>query len=144
MSKILRDLHRSCQKEDGSDDQRKGTQLLEVYAVEIQMHTEQKNTKQLKQLYNSALGVKSAIPHPRIMGIIRECGGKMHMAERTWADAATDFFEAFKSYDEVLWPLHPPLPSASRAPLGWFRAPHPVPQVLGASKHADEQHREPV
>lgn len=35
------------------------------------------------------------------MGIIRECGGKMHMAERQWADAATDFFEAFKNYDEA-------------------------------------------
>jgi COP9 signalosome complex subunit 2 len=101
MAKILRDLHRSCQNEDGSDDQRKGTQLLEVYAVEIQMYTEQKDTKKLKQLYTRALGVKSAIPHPRIMGIIRECGGKMHMAERTWTDAATDFFEAFKSYDEA-------------------------------------------
>ena len=101
MAKILRELHRSCQTEDGADDQRKGTQLLEVYAVEIQMHTEQKNTKALKQLYTRALSVKSAIPHPRIMGIIRECGGKMHMAERSWADAATDFFEAFKSYDEA-------------------------------------------
>lgn len=25
----------------------------------------------------------------------------MHMAERQWADAATDFFEAFKNYDEA-------------------------------------------
>ncbi|KAF3618966.1 COP9 signalosome complex subunit 2 [Capsicum annuum] len=54
-----------------------------------------------KELYNKALSVKSAIPHPRIMGIIRECGGKMHMAERQWAEAATDFFEAFKNYDEA-------------------------------------------
>jgi COP9 signalosome complex subunit 2 len=37
------------------------------------------------------------------MGVIRECGGKMHMHERSWAEAATDFFEAFKSYDEVGW-----------------------------------------
>eukprot|EP00959_Pyramimonas_sp_CCMP1952_P059883 1250865-Pyramimonas_sp.AAC.1 len=29
-----------------------------------------------------------------------ECGGKMHMAERMWAHAHTDFFEAFKNYDE--------------------------------------------
>lgn len=28
---------RSCQREDGSEDLKKGTQLLEVYAVEIQM-----------------------------------------------------------------------------------------------------------
>lgn len=25
----------------------------------------------------------------------------MHMAERQWADAAMDFFEAFKNYDEA-------------------------------------------
>ena len=51
----------------------------------------------MQQLYQKALTIKSAIPHPRIMGIIHECGGKMHMAERQWADAATDFFD----YDEA-------------------------------------------
>ncbi|KAG6436726.1 hypothetical protein SASPL_101628 [Salvia splendens] len=101
MNEILKELHKSCQKEDGTDDQKKGTQLLEVYAIEIQMYTETKNNKKLKELYQKALSVKSAIPHPRIMGIIRECGGKMHMAERQWPDAATDFFEAFKNYDEA-------------------------------------------
>lgn len=55
----------------------------------------------LQELYQRALSIKSAIPHPRIMGIIRECGGKMYMAERRWAEAATDFFEAFKNYDEA-------------------------------------------
>ena len=25
--------------------------------------------------------MRSAVPHPKIMGIIRECGGKMHMSE---------------------------------------------------------------
>lgn len=101
MNKILKELHKSCQREDGTDDHKKGTQLLEVYAIEIQMYTETKNNKKLKQLYQKALSIKSAIPHPRIMGIIHECGGKMHMAERQWADAATDFFEAFKNYDEA-------------------------------------------
>ncbi|KAG4915754.1 hypothetical protein JHK87_053311 [Glycine soja] len=101
MSKILKELHKSCQREDGTDDHKKGTQLLEVYAIEIQMYTEMKNNKKLKQLYQKALTIKSAIPHPRIMGIIHECGGKMHMAERQWAEAATDFFEAFKNYDEA-------------------------------------------
>ena len=84
---------RACQGEDGKDDLKKGTQLLEVYALEIQMHTELKNSKRLKELYSRALTIKSAIPHPRIMGIIRECGGKMHMHERVWSEAATDFFE---------------------------------------------------
>ncbi|KAG6519383.1 hypothetical protein ZIOFF_022876 [Zingiber officinale] len=136
MNKILKELHKSCQREDGTDDQKKGTQLLEVYAIEIQMYTQTKNNKKLKlwlgnasdnksnafigrfnrpeikciyfcymywsqQLYQKALTIKSAIPHPRIMGIIHECGGKMHMAERQWAEAATDFFDAFKNYDEA-------------------------------------------
>ncbi|GAB4820519.1 hypothetical protein N2152v2_007565 [Parachlorella kessleri] len=100
-AKVLKELHRSCQKDDGSDDLKKGTQLLEIYALEIQMYTEQKNNKRLKELYQKALTIKSAIPHPRIMGVIRECGGKMHMQQRAWNEAATDFFEAFKSYDEA-------------------------------------------
>lgn len=101
LSKILRELHRSCQQEDGSDDHKKGTQLLEVYALEIQMHTATRNIKRLKQLYERALTVKSAIPHPRIMGIIRECGGKMHMNAHDFVRAHQDFFEAFRSYDEA-------------------------------------------
>jgi COP9 signalosome complex subunit 2 len=35
------------------------------------------------------------------MGLIRECGGKMHMYEQEWDNAQTDFFEAFKNYDEA-------------------------------------------
>lgn len=53
------------------------------------------------------------------MGVIRECGGKMHMSEskiicliaaqinqlvfslEKWDDAQTDFFESFKNYDEA-------------------------------------------
>ncbi|KAI9341336.1 PCI domain-containing protein [Obelidium mucronatum] len=101
LSKILRELRASCQTDDGEDDQKKGTLLLEIYALEIQMHTETKNNKKLKALYQQCLSVKSAIPHPRIMGVIRECGGKMHMSESEWQQAETDFFEAFKNYDEA-------------------------------------------
>ena len=36
------------QTEEGEDDVKKGTQLLEVYALEIQMYTAQKNKKKLK------------------------------------------------------------------------------------------------
>lgn len=51
---ILKELHKSCQKEDGTDDQKKGTQLLEVYAIEIQMYTETKNNKKLKVVAHTA------------------------------------------------------------------------------------------
>ena len=96
LTRHVRAACRACQGEDGKDDLKKGTQLLEVYALEIQMHTELKNSKRLKELYSRALTIKSAIPHPRIMGIIRECGGKMHMHERVWSEAATDFFEVLR------------------------------------------------
>lgn len=95
----LRELHKACQFEDGSDDPSKGTYSLEVYSLEILMYADQRNNKRLKvgpmcfsglpahradirqALYQRALKVKSAVPHPKIMGIIRECGGKMHMSE---------------------------------------------------------------
>ncbi|QDZ22824.1 subunit 2 of COP9 signalosome complex [Chloropicon primus] len=101
LTRTLKELHKSCKREDGTDDVKKGTQLLEIYAIEIQMYTEQKNNKKLKELYHQALAIKSAIPHPRILGVIRESGGKMHMTERSFENAATDFFEAFKAYDEA-------------------------------------------
>lgn len=101
LAKKLRELHKSCQRPDGTDDPGKGTYSLEIYALEIQMYAEIKNNKQLKALYHRALQVRSAVPHPKIMGIIRECGGKMHMSEENWKDAQTDFFESFRNYDEA-------------------------------------------
>ncbi|KAK6189001.1 hypothetical protein SNE40_005061 [Patella caerulea] len=100
LQKILKQLHQSCQTDEGEDDLKKGTQLLEIYALEIQMYTAQKNNKKLKALYEQSLYIKSAIPHPLIMGVIRECGGKMHLREGEYEKAHTDFFEAFKNYDE--------------------------------------------
>ena len=99
--KLVRDLHKACQKEDGSDDPSKGTYALEIYALEIQMYSDTRNNKRLKALYQRALRVRSAVPHPKVMGIIRECGGKMHMSEENWKDAQTDFFESFRNYDEA-------------------------------------------
>merc|ERR1712018_634632 len=100
LARILKQLRQSCQTEEGEDDLKKGTQLLEVYALEIQMYTAQKNNKKLKALYDQSLHIKSAIPHPLILGVIRECGGKMHLREGEFEKAHTDFFEAFKNYDE--------------------------------------------
>jgi len=101
LPKVLLESYNSCKNEKGDDDQRKGSQLVDVYALEIQMYTATKNNKKLKELYHKALDINSAISHPRTMGVIRECGGKMHMREKEWGKAHTDFFEAFKNYDEA-------------------------------------------
>lgn len=97
----LRELHQTCQKSDGSDDPNKGTYSLEIYALEILMYAEMKNNKRVKLLYQRALRVRSAVPHPQILGVIREAGGKMHMSEENWKDAQSDFFESFRNYDEA-------------------------------------------
>ncbi|KAI9715212.1 MAG: hypothetical protein M1828_000910 [Chrysothrix sp. TS-e1954] len=101
LTEKLKELHKACQRDDGTDDPAKGTYSLEVYAQEILMHAETRNNKRLKPLYQRALRVRSAVPHPNIMGIIRECGGKMHMSEENWKEAQSDFFESFRNYDEA-------------------------------------------
>ncbi|KAI0375464.1 PCI-domain-containing protein [Pilatotrama ljubarskyi] len=101
LQKILNELYRSTIGENADDQAQKGTQLLEIYALEIQMHNERKNYKKLKEIYNASNSVRSAIPHPRIMGVIKECGGKMWMGERQWNRASEDFFDSFKNYDEA-------------------------------------------
>ncbi|KAJ4286109.1 hypothetical protein N0V90_013458 [Kalmusia sp. IMI 367209] len=101
LTEKVRELHKACQKEDGTDDPSKGTYSLEVYSLEILMYADTRNNKRLKALYQRALKVKSAVPHPKIMGIIRECGGKMHMSEENWKGAQSDFFESFRNYDEA-------------------------------------------
>lgn len=55
--RILRELHKSCTTEAGQDDQKKGTQLLELYSLEIQMHTEKKDNKKLRATYEQAMKV---------------------------------------------------------------------------------------
>lgn len=97
----MRELHAACKLPDGADDPAKGTYSLEIYALEIQMFEETQNRLKLKTLYQQALKVKSAVPHPRVMGVIRECGGKMHMSEENWTMAQKDFFDAFRNYDEA-------------------------------------------
>ncbi|KAJ7116781.1 PCI domain-containing protein [Mycena crocata] len=103
LSKLIRDLHRATTQDgDGDESQsQRGTQLLEIYALEIQMYNETRNFKKLKEIYNATNAVRSAIPHPRIMGVIKECGGKMWMGERQWNRASEDFFESFRNYDEA-------------------------------------------
>lgn len=102
LSKLIRDLHNATGSGNEGDDQsQRGTQLLEIYALEIQMYNETRNFKKLKEIYNATNDVRSAIPHPRIMGVIKECGGKMWMGERQWNRASEDFFESFRNYDEA-------------------------------------------
>ena len=48
LTEKVRELHKACQNEDGTDDQSKGTYSLEVYSLEILMYAETRNNKRLK------------------------------------------------------------------------------------------------
>ncbi|KAI5124134.1 hypothetical protein M0805_000945 [Coniferiporia weirii] len=99
LERLLRELHRTT--EESEDQQSRGTQLLEIYALEIQMYNEIRNFKKLKEIYNATNEVRSAIPHPRILGVIKECGGKMWMGEHQWNRASEDFFQSFNNYNDA-------------------------------------------
>jgi len=101
LQRIVRTLHRTCQKPDGSDDVSKGSQLLEVYALEIQMCTLMKNSLRMKEIYPKTINLTSAIADPRNIAVIRESGGKMYMSDKKWEAAYNEFFEAFKNYQET-------------------------------------------
>mmetsp|Transcript_27503 Transcript_27503/g.75745 ORF Transcript_27503/g.75745 Transcript_27503/m.75745 type:complete len:587 (-) Transcript_27503:220-1980(-) len=77
------------------------TQSMEIYALQIQLYSRQRDHKNLRQTFDKAMAVRGGIPHPRTIALIQELGGKMHMESKQYEAATTTFFQAFKSYDEA-------------------------------------------
>lgn len=77
------------------------TQSLEIYALQIQLYSRQKDHKRLRETFKTAMAVRGGIPHPRTLALIQELGGKMHMSAKEYEQAEKTFFQAFKSYDEA-------------------------------------------
>lgn len=86
-----------------SSETTKNSFALELIAAEIELYSNQPqiNLKKLNQLYSKSLNITSAVTHPRIMGIIRECGAKVHFYRGNFEKARIDFYECFKNYDEA-------------------------------------------
>ena len=82
-------------------DQRKGSQFLQLLSVEIQIYSERNELAKLRQLYQASLGIDTAMPSPRVVGIIKECGGKMFMRQCEWRSAYDCFTQAFRAFDEA-------------------------------------------
>ena len=103
LDKILNELKDNC-RVPGTDinnyDPAKGNELLKVFALEIQMCTATKNSKRMKSVYPQTTNLNSVINDPRVVGIIKECGGKMFMSEKKWDKALEEMFESFKNYQE--------------------------------------------
>ena len=77
------------------------TQSMEIYALQIQLYSRQRDHKNLRQTFEKAMSVRGGIPHPRTLALIQELGGKMHMESKQYEAAGKTFFQAFKSYDEA-------------------------------------------
>lgn len=65
----LRELHKACQKEDGTEDPSKGTSSIEVYALEIQMYAETRNNKRLKVSWPLKRRMWSTVAN-KILGVV--------------------------------------------------------------------------
>lgn len=98
---VLGELRANVLNDKQSDTQMHGTNVLELYSLEIQMYQEMHNVSMVKKIFQEAMNVSNAIPHPRTMGVIREFGGKMYMEEKDWEAAQVNFFQAFRNYDEA-------------------------------------------
>jgi COP9 signalosome complex subunit 2 len=105
LQRVLRDLKITQQQNETSmgDASNSGssTQSMEIYALQIQLYSRQKDNKKLREVFNKAMAVRGGIPHPRTLALIQELGGKMHMAAKEYEPAGKTFFQAFKSYDEA-------------------------------------------
>uniref|UniRef100_A0A7S2PLH7 PCI domain-containing protein n=1 Tax=Leptocylindrus danicus TaxID=163516 RepID=A0A7S2PLH7_9STRA len=100
LQNVIKDLLRNYGLESGGGSS-SSTHLLEIYALQIQLYSRQKDTKKLRELFRRAMRVEGGIPHPRTLALIQELGGKMHMESREFEMATKTFFQAFKSYDEA-------------------------------------------
>lgn len=101
VERLISSLKKTCQTVDGKDDISKGTYLLEVYCLEIQLCSLTLNSTRMKQIYPKTVNLNAAVADPRIMAIIREEGGKMQMAEGNWEEAYNELYEAFRNYQEA-------------------------------------------
>jgi COP9 signalosome complex subunit 2 len=101
VERLISVLKQSCQRPDGTDDVSKGTYLLEVYCLEIQVCAKTRNSARMRQIYPKTLNLNLSVSDPRIMGIIREEGGKMRIAEGSYEEAYNELYEAFRNYQEA-------------------------------------------
>jgi COP9 signalosome complex subunit 2 len=76
----------------------KGSLLLEAYCLEIQLCSATHDTARMRRVYPHTLNMNDVVADPRIMGLIREEGGKMYMSEGQWIDAYNELYEAFRNY----------------------------------------------
>jgi COP9 signalosome complex subunit 2 len=99
LEKMVGELKGKCKDPQNPNmfDMSKGDYVLEVLALEIQMCIEKKEQRRMKQVFQTTEQFTSTIEDPRVVGIIKECGGKMYMSEKKWKEALQQFWDSFTS-----------------------------------------------
>jgi len=99
---VLQSLHKSCQTSDGMDDKKsKGSELLEIYALELRMSAATGDQVKLKELFEKTKDLIVAVKDPRSQSVIKECWGQMFGDDGQWQKAKAEFFSAFIHFDEI-------------------------------------------
>jgi len=110
LDKLLAELEASCKLPDGSDNSKKTSLLLDVYALQIQVYMERKDRKKTKEL--SEKGFALAKNNPGILNsklaIFHFVGGKLHMEQHNYNEAYRSFYEAFNFFEESYFRLKIP------------------------------------
>ncbi|KAJ1919305.1 hypothetical protein H4219_002067 [Mycoemilia scoparia] len=97
----LKELYAMCPDETSETAMLFSSQINEVFALELQMHSRTQNIGRLKEVYNRSKTMKISVLHPRIKATVNECGGIINMSEKKWSLARTDFYESFRNFDEA-------------------------------------------
>lgn len=98
---LLNELHAKCRNPDGSDNKSKGSQLLEVYALQLQLLIDQGNFSRLKEIFHRTKDLRAEVHDPKSMSMIHECWGKFYASEGNWDPAYSEFWEAFLQYQQI-------------------------------------------
>lgn len=101
-TELLRSLHQLCLLPDGTDDAaNKGSELIDIYALEMKIAFETKTVAKTKELYEKTKDLTAAVKNPKSQSIIKECWGKMFGDDGQWQEAYGNFFNAFITYQEA-------------------------------------------
>lgn len=111
---LIHNLHTYCTLPGGSDDPSKAAQLIEIYAMRIELVPMLKAAAEAGGLMPAGFGIpesviynrmqalikSAAISDPRIMGGVHESFALLHMGSGDWVRAYDEFYAAFKCYSD--------------------------------------------
>lgn len=76
------------------------TQILQIISLEIQLYTKLNNYQKLSEINDKSKNLVSDFCNVFDQGIVKELSAKINLKKLKYSQAKTDFFEAFKNFEE--------------------------------------------